>query len=265
LKLDVYTQFDCGTAAYTQTFSTTNSNVSLGNLTIPNSTAHTANVSGTVTDCNNAAVSNGYIIMLKNNQYYRYNLSSNGSFNFSNILCDDNSESVTFIAEDNSSNQQSAPFTFTINTGANTVPNLQACGTTTEEFINLNINGTSYNYSSPVDSFNYWLYQQSNPVSLYLGSTHITQSGGSTVYNQTSFQISQTNIAAGSTQQLMNLYTSHAGNDSTSITSPINVQITEFGTVGQFIAGNFSGTLIGGAPTNTIYNTSCTFRIRRTQ
>ncbi|MCX6293365.1 MAG: carboxypeptidase-like regulatory domain-containing protein, partial [Sphingobacteriales bacterium] len=39
LKLDVYTQFDCGTAAFTQTFSTTSSNVSLGNLTIPNTTA----------------------------------------------------------------------------------------------------------------------------------------------------------------------------------------------------------------------------------
>jgi len=64
---------------------------------------------------------------------------------------------------------------------------------------------------------------------------------------------------------LMNLYTSHAGNDSTRITSPINVQITEYGTVGQFIAGNFSGALIGAAPTNTVYNTSCTFRIRRTQ
>ena len=63
----------------------------------------------------------------------------------------------------------------------------------------------------------------------------------------------------------MNLYTSHAGNDSTSIRTPINVQITEYGSVGQFIAGNFSGALFGGAPTNTVYNTSCTFRIRRTQ
>ena len=265
LKLDVYTQFDCGTAAFTQTFSTTSSNVSLGNLTIPNTTAHTANVSGTVTDCNNAAVSNGYIIMLKNNQYYRYNLSSTGTYNFSNLLCNGNSESVTFIAEDNSSNQQSTPFSFTINTGANAVPNIQACGTTTEQFINLNINGTNYNYSSPVDSFRFYVNTQTNPVSISLSSTHFSQSGGTQVYYQTSFQISQANISVGSTQQLMNLYTSHVGNDSTSITSPINVQITEYGSVGQFIAGNFSGALIGGAPTSTIYNTSCTFRIRRTQ
>jgi hypothetical protein len=260
--LDVYTQFDCGTAAFTQTFSTTNSNLSLGNLTIPNTTAHTASVSGTVTDCNNAAVSNGYIIMLKNSQYYRYNLSSTGTYNFSNLLCNGNSESVTFIAEDNSSYQQSAPLNFTINTGNNTVPNLQACGTTTEQFINLNINGTDYNYSSPVDSFSFFINTQTNPVSIWLSGR---QGSGSTIFNQTYLQISEANISAGSTQQLMNFNTSHVGNDSTSITSPINVQITEYGTVGQFIAGNFSGALVGSAPTSTIYNTSCTFRIRRNQ
>lgn len=265
LKLDVYTQFDCGTAAFTQTFSTTNSNLSLGNLTIPNTIAHTANVSGTVTDCNNAAVSNGYIIMLKNNLYYRYNLSSTGAFNFTNLLCNGNTESVTFIAEDNSSNQQSSPFTYTLNTGNNTVPNLQACGTTTEQFINLNINGTNYNYTSPVDSFGFFVNTQSTPVSISLNGTNIVQSGGTTIYNQTYFEISQANISAGSTQQLLSLYTSHVGNDSTSIITPINVQITEYGSVGQFIAGNFTGALIGAAPTNTVYNTSCTFRIRRTQ
>ena len=263
LKLEVFTQIDCGTAAFTQTFSTTSSNLSLGNLTIPNTTTQTANVSGTVTDCNNAAVSNGYIIMLKNNQYYRYNLSSTGAYNFSNLLCNGNSESVTFIAEDNSSNQQSSPFSYTLNTGNNTVPNIQACGTTTEQFINLNINGIDYNYSSPVDSFSFFINTQTNPVSISLNGSNITQSGGTTIYNQTYLQISEANISAGSTQQLMNFNTSHVGNDTTSITTPINVQITEYGGVGQFIAGNFSGALFGAAPTNTVYNTSCTFRIRR--
>ncbi len=262
LKLEVFTQINCGTAAFTQTFNTLNANVSLGNLSIPNTTTQTASISGTVTDCNNAAVSNGYIIMLKNNQYFRYNLSSTGTYNFSNLLCNGNSESVTFIAEDNSSNQQSAPLNFTINTGNNTVPNIQVCGTTTEQFINLNINGTDYNYSSPVDSFSFFINTQTTPVSIWLSGR---QGSGSTIFNQTYLQISEANISAGSTQQLMNFNTSHVGNDTTSITTPINVQITEYGNVGQFIAGNFTGALIGGGPTNTIYNTSCTFRIRRTQ
>ena len=260
LKLEVFTQIECGTAAFTQTFNTLNANVSLGNLSIPNTTTQTASISGTVTDCNNAAVSNGYIIMLKNSQYYRYNLSSTGTYNFSNLLCNGNSESVTFIAEDNSSNQQSSPLNFTINTGNNTVPNIQACGTTTEQFINLNINGTDYNYSSPVDSFSFFINTQTNPVSIWLSGM---RSGGSTIFNQTYLQISEANISAGSTQQLMNFNTSHIGNDSTSITTPINVQITEYGGVGQFIAGFFTGAFIGAAPTNTVYNTSCTFRIRR--
>jgi hypothetical protein len=41
------------------------------------------------------------------------------------------------------------------------------------------------------------------------------------------------------------------------------VNITEYGAVGQFISGNFTGTLTGAAPTNTPYNIVCSFRVRR--
>ena len=78
------------------------------------------------------------------------------------------------------------------------------------------------------------------------------------------FDFSDAGIGAGSIQPLNNFYTSVIS-DSTGITTPINVNITEYGSVGQFIAGNFSGTLTGSAPTSTLYNITCNFRIRRNQ
>jgi hypothetical protein len=263
LKLEVFTQIECGTAAFTQTFNTLNANVSLGNLSIPNTTTQTASISGTVTDCNNAAVSNGYIIMLKNSQYYRYNLSSTGAFNFSNLLCNGNSEGVTFIAEDNSSNQQSSPFSYTLNTGNNTVPNLQACGTTTEQFFNYSVNGASYSITSPVDSFISFNNPQTNPPRIEIHAQKVIPTMP-TSYNNISIGFSSLGIAVGSTQSLTLFYTSEIS-DSTNLNSPILVNITEYGSVGQFISGNYTGTVIGGSPTNTIYNVTGSFRVRRRQ
>jgi hypothetical protein len=84
----------------------------------------------------------------------------------------------------------------------------------------------------------------------------------STPSQSTNFNFSGAGIAAGSSQILYN-FNSQMITDSTSITNPINVNITEYGAVGQFISGNFTGTLTGSAPTNTPYNIVCSFRVRR--
>jgi hypothetical protein len=97
---------------------------------------------------------------------------------------------------------------------------------------------------------------------MYISGTQLTGSGTST--NSAYFNFNEPGIAVGSSQLLNSFYTRQI-NDSTSITAPINVQITEYGGVGQYIAGNFTGSLTGSAPTNTVYTISCIFRVRRRQ
>jgi hypothetical protein len=258
LRLDVFTGYTCGTPFYTQTFTTAASNLSLGVITV-NTNQGIATVTGTVTNCTNAAVTNGFVILKKDNQYYRYGISSTGTFNFNSTLCNNAGIAVQLIAEDVAGGQQSTPATFNIASGNNAVGNLQACGVTTQQFLNLSINGTSYNYTAPVDS-----------LALYNTTTSGTQllnyvfyaSRMSTPSQSTNFNFSGTGIAAGSSQILYN-FNSQMINDSTSLINPINVNITEFGAIGQFISGNFTGTLTGAAPTNTPYNIVCSFRVRR--
>lgn len=260
LQMEVYTNYynGCPTPIYTQLITTGTNDITL-NVTIPNSVPSQADVSGSVTDCNGLPVSNGYIIMQDGYYNYRYALNGLGQYNFSTILCN-SSSNVTFIVEDASSSQQGIPLSYTINIGNNAIPNIQACGTSISQYINYSVNGMPYSLTAPVDSFMMYVNPQTTPSSINIYNMGRTTSGSSYV----NFDFSNTGIGVGSAQTLNNFYTSMIS-DSTIITTPVNVNITEYGSVGQFIAGNFSGTLTGAGPTFTLYNITCNFRIRRSQ
>ena len=262
LNLEVFTDQTCGTPVYSQTFNTTNITVSLGSINIPPTTLSVANVSGSVTDCSSSPVSNGYLLMLKNGSYYRYNLNANGAYAFSVVLCN-GPENVSFIGEDVTSGQQSTPVAFTINNGINNVPGIQACGTTTQQFFNYTINGASYTITAPTDTIFSFPNPQTNPPRIEVHAQRSTPSVPPT-YDNISIGFTSNGIAAGSTQNMTLFYTRNIS-DSTNITSPIPVNITEYGNIGQFISGNFTGAVTGGLPTSTVYNITGSFRVRRTQ
>jgi len=263
LLLEVYAYFNCGTPVYSQNFTSTNANISLGTITITNSSTSTANISGTITDCSNNPVTNGAIIMLNNGQYSRYPLSGPGSFDFNVFLCNSSSLNAEFIAEDYAGGQQSPSAARTITAGNNPIGNLQACGTQIAEFINVTVDGVSDNYAAPADSITYWINPQSTPSLINIGGTRISGGPNPTTSNS-QFAITESGIAAGSTQNLVQFSSVLLNYAQLSITTPINVNITEYGPIGQFVAGNFSGTVTIAGTTNTA-NISCNFRVRRTQ
>ncbi len=245
----------CGNAPYSQNFTTTNVNISLGEIVLP--TGNTASVSGNVA-CNGTAVTNGYVIMKKDFTNYRYPLSSTGTFNFNTTICG-SSAVVTFIGEDLTAQQAGNLTTFTLIPGPNAVGTLSGCGNAIDEFINYSINGTNYSLTAPADNLIQEMNTQIVPPVIYI-SGHAGSAG--TVTNTANFSFTQTAIAAGSTQTLTN-FISRQINDTTSLTSATNVNITEYGAVGQFIAGNFTTTVTGAPPANILYNITCNFRVRR--
>jgi hypothetical protein len=261
LLLEIFSDQQCSTPAYSQTFTTGSTNVSLGTITITNNT-YTANVTGTVTDCSNNPVTNGSVMVNVNQRYYRFPVSNTGSFDFNMLMCS-SSATATIVAEDYASSQQSSSLNTTLNAGTNTLGNLQACGTSTSQFINYSINGTAYSLTAPADSFIVFSNPQTTPSRIEINGNSVPTSGGTTFYRYIAFDFTDAGIAVGSTQSLINFYTSDI-NDSTNITTPISVNITEYGSVGQFIAGNFTGVLIGsGPPPGATYNITCSFRVRR--
>ncbi|MGC4103215.1 carboxypeptidase-like regulatory domain-containing protein [Ferruginibacter sp.] len=260
LLLEVFSFAGCGSANYSQNITTTTAPVTLGNITMPFSVL-IANVTGSVTNCSNQPVSNGYINIQSGNSYLRSPLNSSGVYTATILLCS-SSTTATFIADDITGNQQSIPAVYTINAGSTTIPTIQACGVSTLQFFNYTVNGLpSFSFSTPVDSFH-----QGPPVTIInpSGSTVNSYFTGQTpnTNNYSSLFITLANMAPGSTQSLSLIFYPQLEATLT-IPNPIDVHITEFGAVGQFISGYFSGIVKGGAPNNTLYTLGCSFRIRR--
>ena len=242
-----------GNIIYSQTFTVGTTSVSLGNIVVPAS--NTANITGTVTDCNNNPVTNGYVILQIGYQYlFGQSLSNTGSFNFSTVLCS-NATNVNIIAVDLSTNQQSLVLPYTLTNGTNAVGNLQACGNTVQEFMNYSVDGINYSITMPNDSIS----MSGTPASIcYIVGSAI---GGGT-NNSANLSFSPQGIGLNSLQPLSNFLATNL--PSSYIQNPLTVTITEFGAVGQFISGNFSGIFTNQLLPNTTYNVACNFRVRRT-
>ena len=255
LLLEIFSGYSSCMPVYSQNFSTTNTNISLGVLTV-NSSINTATVTGSVTNCTNNPVTNGYIITQINNQYYRHELSNTGTFNFATLLCN-NTANATFIAEDYTSFQQSTPLNQTIVAGANAIGNLQACGISIQQFISYTVNGGSpIEFIFPTDSLGHY-GNGSTTINTIYGSRNVA-----TPSDFVNFSFTNAGMAVGVVQQLQNFSSTQSGTQTT-IATAINVNITEYGAVGEFMAGNFTGTVTIPGPTPVNNVIVCTFRVRR--
>lgn len=256
-KMEVFTNAGCiNGPIYSQVFTTTTLNISLGTITI-NTAAFSCNVSGSVTNCSNTALTNGYLILNTGNQYSYYPV-SNGTYNFNITLCSIPA-TVSIHAQDNSNGQQSPPVNYVLNSGNNALPNIQACGTSTE-FINYSLNGTPYFYSLPADT----MTQQVVPVSNYGLCDFIRGYKLPNLFLGCEIAFTHPTTLPVNYQPLLFFYAREAQESSFSIPGPVMVQITEYGNVGLYISGNFSG-VVKGNTSNTLYNVSCSFRIKRGQ
>jgi len=232
---------------------TTNANVSLGDVIIapdPN----WIHVTGTVVDCNNTAVPGGHIVIKINNQYlWRYDCNASGNFNFSWFICSGVPLQIDVIGVDGVTLQEGSFGSYTLNYGNNNLGNIVACGNNAAEFIDYTIN--SINYSHPFNNYYGW-------TSTAVDSAGIYGSSNTAPYLTAWASFTALNIGANSVQNLYNFSCTEIP-EQTTLLNPISVHITEYGNVGQFMSGNFSGTLTGIAPPFNSYAVTANFRVRR--
>ena len=253
LLLEVFGNGGCNVASYSQTFTTTNVNVSLGAIIISTATPLSI-ISGTVTNCSNSPVTSGFIIIKDGFAFSRHALSNTGTYSVMRLFCGNTSNNITIIGEDVAAAQQSNATVYPIAAGNNSIPTIQACGVSIQQFVNFTINASLYNYTPPSDTL--MLYGAGTNNYMIAISTYASLSGGT-------IKFTTAGIAQGSTQNLISFTPMQIPQFST-INTPINVNITEYGAIGQYLAGNFSGVLTAPPPTNTVYNVTCNFRIQRT-
>lgn len=133
----------------------------------------------------------------------------------------------------------------------------------TEEFIKYNVNGADYNFTMPADSLiANGLVENPNfddPNRVFANRIP----GSATDFSRIDYERAGT--SQGGMQTLKLFYTNQTGlyPYTTTSANPVLVTITEYGNVGEYIAGNFSGLFVGPAPGNTQYNVICSFRVKR--
>lgn len=238
---------ECGTPIYTQNIGPYNSSTNLGTINVNNTGIITLTFTGAVTDCNGASPTNGFVNIHVNDRNYRTNV-ENGSYSLTITTCAD-ATSAALTAVDLNTNQQSSTQTLAI-TGNTFTTDLNACGTSTSQYINFTLNG-NHSITVPLDSLSgdYWNQAtrikgytiNSNPYKyVYLGFAGAAAVGSYPLSELMIVLDNQTFTKEGTT----------------------NVNITEYGTVNQFIEGNFTGTVRDSLGTGT-YPVTLNFRVKR--
>ncbi len=251
LVLEVLGEWGCNVALFSNTFSTGTTDISLGNLALPASA--TAEISGKVVDCNTVGISNGSLVMLRNGINLRYPVSNTGTFSFVTSVCSQGS-TITLTGQDLTTNIQTSPTNFTINSGVNNAGNLTACAVVISEFVNYSVNGISYAKTKPPD--NIGLNGASNGYEIFAYRTPTTN-------EFTRFSFSKIGIAANTNMPLVTFNSNDISANGTVTANSIMVHITEYGPINGYISGNFSGTINNISSPGSPYSITCNFRVLR--
>jgi hypothetical protein len=211
------------------------------------------NLSGTVVDCSNNPVTNGYVNIYVDNLTYRAAV-ANGNFSMAIHRCYSAATTAQFIAVDNSGSQQGSMTSQSVTKGDVNVGVLSACGVSSTEFINMIFNGTTYSFSNPPDVFTYnsGVIVRASGTSPVSKRVDLTFSGGAIngtgSFTPTWFTLNYGNFNGGSAAYAQ---------------TPAVLNVTAFGPVNGFITGTFGGT-IADSTSMQVYPLSGSFKIKRT-
>ena len=242
---------ECGQVIHTQNIGPFATSTNLGTITASVNASTWVEVTGKVLDCSAASVTNGFVTISVGNAVYRGYPDNTGNFKIRFINCS-GATTGTLIAYDYAGLQEGAPVTITL---AATVAagNVTACGTVIQtSFINYSIDGNNFSLTAPPDSLGAYLLNATQGTTV---SGFKLQGTNNQFIN---FRFMNTTSAPGSYPLVS--YNSN-GIDSARITTPIPVTVTAYGNSGQFIEGNFTGTVLDRANANRVLTVS--FKVKR--
>lgn len=241
----------CNTVMYSQNIGPFSANADIGTITVNNSPS-LVTVKGKLVNCSGAAVTNGYAKIIYGN-FVRYE-STNSSGEFESVFysCAGMPGTCEVYGVDITAQQQGATVNLTVTSPITDAGNLAACGTSSLQYINYNIDGNNYNVSSLVagDIITGYYNDSLSSQSVHISSYHSNTPAISFAFDHTS----------GIGGIMTYLFTGQLG--LTTFVSPIAVVITNNATAaGQFYEGSFTGEFKdSGGVTRTI---SSSFRVRR--
>jgi hypothetical protein len=256
MPLQLFVSNSCNVSIYGQNLGTLTEDTDLGTLTVPASEAASAQLSGSLVNCDGNPVGMG-MIQISWPQGYQYLLANtDGTFSQSFTYCDA-TEFQIYIVDMNSGQ--------TLSLTEDAEPNialgeLTVCEGLHDEYISLNFNGEEFFYPAPVQ-----FLQQGRPVFRSQGSMHSIQltvesAGVGTYENE---EASIVYYAYFETQDIPLFY--QGGSCSIGECGNFSISISQYGAVGSYIEGTFTGELDMNTSVNTYPNApvSGSFRVLR--
>lgn len=204
----------------------------MGNIVINSANLVSTTISGTVTDCAGASLTNG-VISLTIGSSIQPVFVNNGTYSITYIACT-SGVSGTIVATDLANMTQNLPISVTLSGGSQTI-NVQACGTTVAEYINNLMNGTASIITDGLAINCTDSVTTPNLIQVYAS----VQNGGGFVYE--SFTID--NSTSPATVTLFNFANNTSGTSNTYTVTPSSVVVTNWpAAMGQYLDCSFSGT-----------------------
>ncbi len=209
-----------------------------------------ATYNGTVVNCSNAIVSNGYVRY--RNGYYDYYVptDANGNFSFNFLNCS-NVTNFTLTAYDMDGLQQGLSQTVTFSTGTVNLGNVSSCGSAIDEYIQYQVDGgntirlesVGIEYNTPMFVYG---TDFAGDYSFNFQCAPISGTGSFPILNGLQIQI------------LSNSYYTASN------FSGLTHVVTNYPAIGGYIEGTLNGSFIDDA-TSVSHTVNCSYRIKRTQ
>ncbi|MEJ7588385.1 MAG: carboxypeptidase-like regulatory domain-containing protein [Ferruginibacter sp.] len=251
LVLEIYDECD---VIYTKNIGPFSDNADLGTIVIPSSLPSLVTINGTLLGCDNTPVPGGYAILYLNNMVSYLQADMQGKFSTNVIACRDITRSFEVIGVNAASLQQGNQLTIPVASPVTEIGNIIACGTSSSQFLNYNIDGTDYNIGkSAGDSLNAFAVPFGNSFYNYVQGYNGTE-------NTLNFNFSGDAIPG--IYPLISLSISLYREPI--INKPFTVIITAYPQrMGDFYEGTFSGSFIDRSPAPVTHSITCSFRVRK--
>ncbi|HEV8081652.1 MAG TPA: hypothetical protein VGP55_00520 [Chitinophagaceae bacterium] len=252
LTLEILDQ--CGGTVYSQSITALIQNTNLGKIKVGNTNSSLVTVEGKILNCNNTPITNGYAIIDFDNIIRYAHVYGNGDFSSSFVTCQGVASTFHILGVDSTSQQQGNVVTTTVTSPVTYAGNILACGTSSLEFVDYNIDGTDYSLSTTTND-SIVAFTNIGPAPLF--TTYV---GGGWQSSFINFDYSHDKTTG--VFPLNNLSTNAFPNSS--LTQPFNINITGYPqNIGEFYEGNFSGTFTDALNPSVVHNITCSFRLRK--
>lgn len=219
----------CGQVFFLQNIGPFTDDTSIGPIVISSTSLSTTTITGSAVDCDLNPVTNGYVnISIPGRQIYAVPDETDGSFSITYINCAQSESHLKIVDVSTQKESQDLTFPYAENINAGTV---SVCDALTE-FIEINIDGVQETFF-----FYFPNTYGEDPVTIISAQDSLTQSY---------FHLSIYNNSGIYQLQTMEIGVKYPGGQQFFGYQNGSLVITNYGQVGEFITGTFSGTVNEG-------------------